>query len=79
MADPVNATDVLVERFGRSYEGVIAALLACGAGDPVVIMPDGTLRRAQPDDGWEVVTAHDGLPSLRVRDDLHRLTDPVRP
>lgn len=47
--------------------------------DPVVIMPDGTLRRAQADDGWETVTADDGLPSLRVRDDLYRLIDPVQP
>jgi len=38
--------------------------------------PDGVavLLGLVPDSGWETVTASDGLPSLRVRDDLYRLS-----
>lgn len=85
MTDPVDAERVVDMNMARwdvwpeDASRIVDALLAYGGGDPVVIMPDGTLRRAQADDGWETVTADDGLPSLRVRDDLYRLIDPVQP
>ena len=66
VADPVyavdvlDAVDVLEDLHNASHvqnlpscEDDVAALLARGGGDPVVIMPDGTLRRlTQVADNW---------------------------
>lgn len=58
MIDVIKAEDVLAsvpDRNGNTLaypEEAVAqreALLACGGGDPVVIMPDGTLRRLTSD------------------------------
>jgi len=50
MPDPVNAADVLAGRWAHDPTALTDAweqvqrLLAYGDGDPVVVMPDGTLR-----------------------------------
>lgn len=52
MADPVNLADVL-DRQSSCWcldgEAVERAILAYGGGGPVVVMPDGTLRRLTSD------------------------------
>lgn len=57
MADPVNLADVLADVLDtmngplnpevtpEQVGPAVAAVLAYGGGDPVVVMPDGTLRR----------------------------------
>jgi hypothetical protein len=63
MPDPVNAADVMAAECGHPAWCVKIkgdtdgshlkdALLAYGGGDPVVIMPDGTLRRLVPALRW---------------------------
>lgn len=72
----VNAADVLVEHWGdpRSIDIVMAlvdTLLAWGGDDPVVIMPDGTLRRLR----WGGCCDNQEC----VRNDECYLADPVQP
>lgn len=75
MAEDVNLADVLDTMNGPLNPEVtpeqvgpaVAAVLAYGGGDPVVVMPDGTLRRADknPFDEWHK--------------DCYFLADPVQP
>lgn len=80
MPDPVNLADVLADVLDamngplnpevtpEQVRPAVAAVLAYGGGDPVVVMPDGTLWRGSP------LTLFDWAQRQSVV-----LTDPVAP
>lgn len=80
MHEPVNAADVLPAH----AEYLLPALLAHGGGDPVVVMPDGTLRRGERLTLWrsKVTGLHSWIPrNLDHWEQVEHviLTDPVVP